>query len=171
MISVLQRASVRGQVWPSTLRRRAARLLEALGEEAADLVIVLSDDAEVHALNREWRHKDAPTDVLSFPQREGVMPPLPEGEVWPLGDVVISLETAARQASEDGCLPRLWPALGVDTAPEWALLDEVTFLLLHGVLHLCGFDHLEPEETAEMEAREAALLPALLGARRRPKPT
>lgn len=164
MISLLQRRTVRGRIPASTLRGRAARLLTALGHPDAELVVVLTDDGEIHALNRDYRDKDAPTDVLSFPQQEGEAVPLPPGMPRPLGDVVISLDTAARQLA-DGCLPRLWPALGASAPPPWALMDEVTFLLLHGVLHLVGHDHIEPDDAAEMEALEAELLPALLGRR------
>lgn len=166
MISLLQRRTVRGRIPTSTLRGRAERLLVALGRPDAELVVVLTDDGEIHALNRDYRGKDAPTDVLSFPQEEGEAVPLPPGVPRPLGDVVISLDTAARQL-DDGCLPRLWPALGATTAPPWALMDEVTFLLLHGVLHLVGHDHIEPDDAAAMEALEAELLPGLLGRRAR----
>lgn len=165
MISLLQRPGIKGRVVTSTLRRRAARLLAAIDRADAELVVVLTDDEEIRELNRDYRGKDQPTDVLSFPQEEGELMPLPPGEVAPLGDVVISLDTAERQLA-DGCLPRLWPALQSETAPSWALMDEVTFLLLHGVLHLVGHDHIDPDEAAEMEALEAKLLPGLLGKRR-----
>lgn len=164
MISLLQRRTVRGQIPPSTLRGRAERLLAALDRPDAELVVVLTDDEEIHGLNRDYRGKDAPTDVLSFPQEEGEAVPLPPGVPRPLGDVVISIDTATRQV-RDGCLPRLWPALGATAAPPWALMDEVTFLLLHGVLHLVGYDHIEPDDATEMEALEADLLPGLLGRR------
>ncbi|MEZ4464600.1 MAG: rRNA maturation RNase YbeY [bacterium] len=157
------RSTVRGQVWPATIRRRAAKLLALLGRPEAELCIVLTDDAEVQELNAQWRGKDEPTDVLSFPQEEGSAMPTAPGYDPPLGDIMISLETAARQAREDGCLPRLWAAVGSpDAAPAWSLLDETTFLLVHGVLHLLGFDHMTPDEAAVMEAREQTLLPALL---------
>lgn len=165
MISVLQRRPVVGRIPVRTLRRRAHRLLAALDREGAELAIVLTDDAEIHALNRDYRGKDQPTDVLSFAQSEGESMPLPPGMAPPLGDVVISLDTAGRQVGE-GALPRLWPALA-GSAPPWSLMDEVTFLLLHGVLHLIGHDHMEPEEAARMHAEEARLLPGLLNRRRR----
>lgn len=170
MISVLTRPSVRGQVRSATVRRRAARLLAALGEADAELVVVLTDDAEIQALNRDYRAKDKPTDVLSFPQRGAEAPPMPPGMVAPLGDVVISVPTAARQANSEGCLPRLWPALGDGGAApaQWSVGDEVGFLLLHGVLHLLGHDHMEPEEAAEMQAEEARLVGYVLGKRRAP---
>lgn len=166
MITILQRASVRGRVQPATLRRRAARLLEALGRPEDDLCIVLTDDAEIRELNRTWRQKDKPTDVLSFSQLEGESPaPRPKGVPVALGDVVISLETATEQVG-DGCLPRLWGALGDPaSAPKWDLLSEVTFLLLHGTLHLIGHDHEVDAERAIMEALEAEHLPGLLSRR------
>lgn len=165
MISLMQRAPVRGRVPVATLRRRAAKLLDAIGRGDDELVVVLTDDDEIQALNRDYRGKDQPTDVLSFAQEEGEAMPLPPGEPAPLGDVIISLDTAERQLA-DGCLPRLWPALGSDGPPPWSLLDEVTFLLLHGVLHLVGHDHVDPDDAAEMEALEAKLLPGLLGRRK-----
>lgn len=166
MISVLQRSSVRGRVNAETVRRRAARLLAVLGRSDDELVVVLTDDDEIRTLNRDYRGMDRPTDVLSFPQQEGDAPPLPPGVPRILGDIVISVPTAAAQA-ERGCLPRLWAALSVPaTEPDWCLRDEVTFLLLHGTLHLVGFDHVSDDEASVMEAREAELLPALLNLRR-----
>ncbi len=160
MISIRQRAPVRARVHPQTLRRRGTRLLTMMGVEGAELSVLLTDDAEIRTLNAQWRGKDLPTDVLSFPQEDGPRPP---GVPRTLGDVVISLETAERQRLR-GALPRLRDTLGGD--PGWSLADEVTFLLLHGVLHLLGHDHVEPDETAAMEALEAELLPRLVRGRR-----
>lgn len=165
MISISVRASVRGRIWPSTIRRRAQRLLDALGESDSELSILLTDDEEIHDLNRQWRQKDKPTDVLSFSLLEGGMVAPPPGAPRPLGDVIISLDTAGRQVAE-GCLPRLWPALGHaegGEAPAWSLLDEITFLLIHGTLHLLGHDHMEPDEAEIMQALEARHLPGLIG--------
>lgn len=164
-VSILVRPTVRDLLDRSTLRRRAQRLLRALGEADAELTIVLSDDEEVQALNAQWRQIDRPTDVLSFSQREGLPPGL-DPRLQPLGDVVISLPTAQRQAEAEGCLPRLWPALGVTEAPAWGLPQEAAFLMLHGVLHLLGHDHEEPDEAAHMQALEAELLPWVLGMKR-----
>lgn len=163
MITVMQRASVRGRLQPATLRRRAQHLLEALGRPHDDVCILLTDDTEIHELNRRWRDKDKPTDVLSFSQLEGEgRPVMPPGVPVALGDVVISLETASTQVA-DGCLPRLWPALGDPAVPPpWGLLEEVTFLVLHGTLHLLGHDHEAEGERALMESEESRLLPALL---------
>lgn len=170
MITLMQRASVRGRINAATLRRRAARLLAELGRPDDDLCILLTDDEEIQALNRTWRQKDKPTDVLSFSQLESAEddeggPPVPiVGAPVALGDVVISLPTAESQVT-DGCLPRLWQALRTEVAPPWSLTDEVTFLLLHGTLHLIGHDHEEDAERDVMERREAELLPGLLNRR------
>jgi probable rRNA maturation factor len=157
VISLLQRAPVRGQIVASTLRRRAAKLLRLLGHADDELVILLTDDAEIQALNRDYRQKDAPTDVLSFAQDEGEAFPLPPGMPRPLGDVIISMPTAARQA-KGGALPRIQAVIGSD----WSLADEATFLMLHGTLHLLGYDHIEAEDAVVMERLEAELLPQLL---------
>jgi probable rRNA maturation factor len=124
------------------VRRDAARLLALLGVEG-ELSIALIGDAEMHALNRDWRGKDRPTDVLAFALREGEDAAL-HPEV--LGDVVISLDTAARQAA----------------ARDATLADEVRVLLAHGVLHLLGYDHeRSPAEARRMFARQRAILKAL----------
>ena len=167
MISVIQRSVAHGRVWPSTIRRRAERLAEVMQVAERDIAVLLTDDAEIRELNGEFRHIDSPTDVLSFAQDEGLEFPMPPGEARPLGDIVISLETAARQVGE-GCLPRIASAIGDTRAAGWCLLDETTFLLLHGVLHLLGHDHVEEAERVEMEALESQLLPFLLNCRKTP---
>jgi probable rRNA maturation factor len=121
------------------VRRRAERMLEALKLADAELSLLLCDDATIHALNRDYRGKDRPTDVLAFAMREGEGGALHPGL---LGDVVISVETARRQAKEHGR----------------TIVAEVTFLLAHGLLHLLGFDHQTPEEERRMNARTDALL-------------
>jgi probable rRNA maturation factor len=99
----------------------------------------LVGDATIASLNATWRNKPEPTDVLSFPMLEPFAP-LVDGEE--LGDVVISVATAARQAASVG----------------HALRDEIRVLLAHGLAHLLGHDHHEPEEAAAMAACEATLL-------------
>lgn len=125
------------------LRSDAERLLKVLALPEAELSLVLCDDAFIQPLNRDFRGKDAPTDVLSFAQREGEAAD-PDDPV--LGDVIISVQTAARQAAERG----------------YGLDKELRVLLVHGLLHLLGHDHLEAEEAALMQAEERRLL-ALLG--------
>lgn len=125
------------------VRKRASRMLAELGLEGAELSVVLTDDATIHALNRDYRHKDRPTDVLAFAMREGEsIGPAEGGEL--LGDVVISLETAARQGAERGR----------------ETLDETTFLLAHGLLHLVGYDHQNDQDEREMNKATRALVRA-----------
>jgi probable rRNA maturation factor len=101
-----------------------------------ELSVVFCDDPFIHALNRDYRGKDKPTDVLSFPQG-------PETGV--LGDIVISVPTAARQAAERG------QPVG----------QEVEWLFLHGLLHLLGYDDSTDEEAEEMNRRAGEALGGL----------
>jgi rRNA maturation RNase YbeY len=124
------------------LLARAARVLAELGHRGSELSLALVSDAEIAALNSAWRRKRGPTDVLAFPLLEGEHA---ERAGALLGDVVISLETAARQARAGG-----------------RTLDaELARLLVHGVLHLLGHDHLRPAEMRAMRAEERRLLRAL----------
>ncbi len=102
------------------LRELARRTMARLDLGAAEVGVLLCDDATIRSLNRRFRGKDAPTDVLSFPGGPG-----PGAGVPYLGDIAISLETAARQAAAAGLAPDA----------------EVKTLLLHGLLHLAGYDH------------------------------
>lgn len=120
----------------------AERLMAMRSLSDAELSVALTDDATIQALNRDYRGVDHPTDVLSFAQREGEGAD-PEDAV--LGDVVISLDTAQRQADERG----------------HALSTEVRILLVHGFLHLLGFDHENPEDREKMAAAESTALEAL----------
>ncbi len=119
----------------------ARRVLEAESAGAAELSVTVTDDETVRSLNREYAGEDAVTDVLSFSQREGEEFALPPGGVPPLGEVVIAYPQAFRQASERG-------------RPTDA---EVARLLIHGILHLLGYDHAEPQEGHRMRAREEEL--------------
>jgi probable rRNA maturation factor len=128
--------------------RRGRRLLAALHLSDAELSLVLVSDPVMRALNRQWRGADRPTDVLSFAQAEG------PGGAPPglLGDVVISVDTARRQAAERA-------------APLGAELDR---LLIHGVLHLLGYDHeRSPAEARRMQRRERVLARQLRDRERR----
>ena len=120
----------------------AEAVLSELTLDEAELSLVLCDDPFIHGLNRDHRGKDKPTDVLSFAQREG------EGadpEDMLLGDIIISVETAGRQAHARGH--------GLD--------HELRVLVVHGILHLLGHDHEEDEEAERMEAEEKRLLAVL----------
>ncbi|MFZ4688526.1 MAG: rRNA maturation RNase YbeY [Polymorphobacter sp.] len=116
---------------------------------SVEVSIRLSDDADVHTLNRQYRQKDKPTNVLSFPM---VQPDLLEslansddGEVL-LGDIILAAETCAREAAEKG----------------WAAADYAQHLIVHGLLHLLGYDHERGETDATtMEALETAACLAL----------
>ncbi|HKS89611.1 MAG TPA: rRNA maturation RNase YbeY [Stellaceae bacterium] len=126
----------------AALAEAAARA--ALAERRGALIVgvVLTDDDEQRELNRRWRGKDAPTNVLSFAMADA-MPPL--GAPVLLGDVVLAFETVAREAAEQ----------------KKPLADHLRHLVVHGVLHLLGFDHDSEAEAAVMEAREAAILTRL----------
>ncbi|HMV65919.1 MAG TPA: rRNA maturation RNase YbeY [Myxococcota bacterium] len=117
------------------LAEAAGRALDAAGLTGVELSILLTDDSHVQALNARWRGKDEPTDVLSFPQGEGGV----------LGDLVLSVDTAARQAAAAG----------------HALDVELRVLLIHGLCHLLGHDHHDDDEAARMATEELRLLAAL----------
>jgi len=144
----IERAAGRG-VRGAEIARRARAMLRATGHANAELSIVLTGDDQIKKLNRSFRKKNKPTDVLSFAMREG------EGGALAgalLGDVVISVPTAARQAKDKG----------------HSVLAELTFLLAHGVLHLQGWDHRTDAEERAMDA-ETARLCALAAPARRPR--
>src|SRR5437762_9578599 len=120
--------------------------MEAAGVGGAELSLSLVDDDEIRALNREWRGEDHATDVLSFSQVEGEAVRLDEAPL--LGDVVISVETARRQAD----------------ARAVALDAELLHLAVHGLAHLCGYDHATAAEERVMFGWEAALRAQALAA-------
>ncbi len=135
----------RGTVDPRTIRRRGQRLLVAVEREEAELSILLCDDLYIQTLNRDYRGMDRPTDVLSFSMTEGGGPnPNPNL----LGDVVISVETATRQASRSG--RRITVDQSAPQNSQQFITNEVTSLLIHGVLHLLGYNHDSPGESEEM---------------------
>jgi probable rRNA maturation factor len=112
--------------------------------------VKLSDDAEVHALNREWREKDKPTNVLSFPMLDDdEIDALLEGtynapEIM-LGDIILAYETCAAEAEEK----------------HISVADHATHLVIHGMLHLLGHDHVDDEEAEAMEALEVKALASM----------
>ena len=114
--------------------------LEQEGQGDAWLSVQVVDDEAIRILNRDFRGLDRPTDVLSFPMEEGdPIAAIPDGF---LGDIVISLDKALAQAAEYGHSP----------------LRELSFLTVHGVLHLLGWDHMEPGEAARMYRRQEEIL-------------
>ncbi|ARJ66360.1 rRNA maturation RNase YbeY [Magnetospirillum sp. ME-1] len=127
--------------------RLAATALGAvdLPDGVVELSIVLADDETVRGLNRDWRGKDQPTNVLSFASLDDEDAPIVPGAPLLLGDVILAYETCAAEAQEQGK----------------ELADHFSHLVVHGVLHLLGYDHMDEEEAAEMEALETTLLAAL----------
>ena len=131
----------RPAILQTEIEHTAQRVLAAAGVPEAELSLVLVGDRRMRRLNRLYRGKDRPTDVLAFPMRDAVPTVSPL-----LGDVVISLPTAGRQAGVQG----------------HSLDREVTVLLIHGVLHLLGYDHERGERAARrMHSRERAILRSL----------
>lgn len=143
--------------WPSQtdwadLAEQAAEVTAQVAPELANprlsASLLFADDAEVHALNREWRGKDKPTNVLSFPmlEREELLALPPEGQPELLGDIALALETCRREAADKGI----------------SLEHHTAHLLIHGLLHLAGYDHeTSPEDAREMEALEIKALALL----------
>lgn len=124
-----------------SLARAARTILDMVGEPKSELSVELVGDGRMRRLNRVYRGKDRTTDVLAFAMRETKSPCRKL-----LGDVVISVPTATRQAKEAGR----------------SLNEEIAALLVHGVLHLCGYDHERNErEAARMRRRERAVLQAM----------
>lgn len=127
----------------------AATVAPELGNPRLSVSLLFADDAEVQTLNRQWRAKDKPTNVLSFPmlERDDLLALTPEGPPELLGDIALALETCAREAAEKGA----------------SLEDHAAHLVLHGLLHLAGHDHeTSPADADAMEALEIKAL-ALLG--------
>lgn len=107
------------------------------------VTLLFTTDAEMQELNRKWRGKDRPTNVLSFPAPGGM--PVPAGETPPLGDIALACQTVAREAAEQGK----------------TVADHTSHLIVHGMLHLLGYDHEEDGEAEEMENEERMILARL----------
>jgi probable rRNA maturation factor len=127
------------------LKKRTADHLE-IGfieqfQQHGQISLVLVSNAAIRKLNKEWRNKDVPTDVLSFPLE---MEPPPAGIPWEVGEIVVSVERAAEQAKDYG----------------HDLKRELAFLVTHGLLHVLGFDHETEQDEKEMFGRQRAILDA-----------
>ena len=140
---------VEAGAWPAEVelarlvdRAVAAAFAETGVSGASELSVVFSDDAHIRTLNAEWRDKDKPTNVLSFPAfpfpKDGPLPPM-------LGDIVLASETVSREAALE----------------DKPLANHITHLVIHGLLHLLGHDHETDAEAEEMEAIERAALARL----------
>ncbi|HEY4199485.1 MAG TPA: rRNA maturation RNase YbeY [Devosiaceae bacterium] len=123
-----------------TAVREALLQSKAKVKGAAELSIVLTDDAEQQELNRDWRGKDSPTNVLSFPQIEPFGP-----VIGILGDIILARETLDREAIELGK----------------PFEEHFTHLVVHGFLHILGYDHIEDDEALVMEGLETRILATL----------
>ncbi len=143
--------------WPEgNWSELAERASDAASEVATELAnprlvtsLLLTSDVKIHALNREWRQRDKPTNVLSFPmlERLDLVHLDPDGPPEMLGDIALAHETCAREAGERGI----------------SLQDHAAHLIVHGLLHLAGFDHeISDEEAEKMEKLEVKAL-ALMG--------
>ncbi len=122
------------EITRTEVSKRMRILLRELGHARSSMSVVLTSDTEIRALNKNYRGYDEPTDVLAFALREGEFSEMAGRE---LGDVIVSVETAERQAREAGK----------------TLMDELTMLLAHGTLHLLGWDHDTKKKDAAMRAR------------------
>jgi probable rRNA maturation factor len=133
------------EVDPADLVAAVAAALAAQ-EQAGEVTVVITTDEAVADLNKQYRDTDGPTDVLSFPAQDSTpgFVVAPEMDAY-LGDIIIALPYTRRQAESLGR----------------KLRDELRLLAVHGILHLLGYDHAEPEEEAEMWARQDAILASL----------
>jgi len=133
-----------GPADPAATAGAAARAAAAAAgaPAAGELAVVLADDDTVRALNRTYRGRDAPTNVLSFALTEGDGPAMPPGAPVALGDVVLAYETVAAESKTLGKSPG----------------DHLYHLVIHGVLHLLGYDHDTPQRAETMEGLETAIL-------------
>ena len=122
----------------------AAADLVDLPADRLEVSLVLTNDAQVQELNRDYRAQDKPTNVLSFAALDADSPIPPDGPIL-LGDVIIARETCLREADEE----------------NKKLLHHLSHLVVHGVLHLLGYDHNEDDEAEEMEELERSILAGL----------
>lgn len=113
------------------------------GENESEIALLFTGDDSIAAMNADWRGKNKPTNVLSFPAASGM--PIPRGERRPLGDIVLAHGVIAREANEQGK----------------TLHDHTTHLIVHATLHLLGFDHETDAAASEMERLEVSILKGL----------
>ena len=123
--------------------REAAKAVATRIPFAGEINLILVDDAAMQALNKTWRGKDRPTNVLSFPAPLGLT--MPPGEIAPLGDIAMSYDTLSLEASRD----------------HKSISDHMVHLFIHGLFHLLGHDHETEAEALEMEALEIEILSGL----------
>jgi probable rRNA maturation factor len=142
---------VEGGDWPGeaqleALSSRAVAAVAGMVDvslRGREVSLLFTDDATIAGINRDWRGKPKPTNVLSFPAADGENPGA--GMATPLGDIVFGYETVAKEAAE----------------ADLTLADHITHLLVHGLLHLLGYDHEEDAAATAMEQLETAILARL----------
>lgn len=123
----------------------AYKALPAKPKAPLDVTITLSNDKNIRVLNRDHRGKDKATNVLSFPLWDGIDDIPQSREAVPIGDIIIALETMKREAIEQ----------------DKSLKDHMSHMLVHGFLHLLGYDHMSDAEAEEMESLEVKILKKL----------
>jgi probable rRNA maturation factor len=127
------------ETWAEAAATRALRTSGA-SDGPGEVSVLLANDKEMQVLNKQWRGKDQSTNVLSFP---AVVPPdFPKGEARPLGDIILAYETVQSEAQAQGK----------------PVLHHMSHLIVHGVLHLLGYDHLAENQADQMESREREIL-------------
>ncbi|MBL0942213.1 MAG: rRNA maturation RNase YbeY [Alphaproteobacteria bacterium] len=142
---------VQSKFWPQNLRNYKALVHKVINTSLyfidptmslVEVSVVLADNDFIHQLNRKYRFQDKPTNVLSFPaSRPGPIPHNPE-QPYLLGDIILAFETILEEAVQQ----------------QKTLRDHTAHLIVHGILHLLGYDHETTEEAEEMESREVAIL-------------
>lgn len=139
MAVLLSNAQRKYKILSRTLKQRAQKILDELDLGTSELSILVVNDARIRKLNAQYRGKDCPTDVLSFQQDAGG---IGDASHSLLGDVVVSAETASRQAGEH----------------DLSLDEELILLIIHGILHLLGWDHDQsPQEEKKMRQKTKQL--------------
>ncbi|MDF2564761.1 MAG: metalloprotease ybeY [Massilibacillus sp.] len=125
------------------MRKVINKAAELYGLDTAEVSVTLTNNDHIREINRNYRNKDAATDVISFALNEGEEPEIIDGpDVNMLGDIIISIERAMDQAEEYG----------------HSLERELAFLTVHGMMHLLGYDHIEEEDRREMRKEEEYVL-------------
>ncbi|WP_438474339.1 rRNA maturation RNase YbeY [Selenomonas sputigena] len=149
-MNILFRRDIENLSLDKCLEKDIRHALEKIGEmyalKNAEVSITLTNDAQIHEINKNYRHVDKPTDVISFALQESVEPLITDGPaINMLGDIIISVERARIQASDYG----------------HSLRRELVFLTVHGMLHLLGYDHQEKNERHEMEEEQRRIMKIL----------
>ncbi len=128
-----------------SVKAAAMKVGELYGLDNAEVSVTLTDNEHIHTINKKYRNIDRPTDVISFALNESDEPKIADEKVNVLGDVIISVERAKEQATEYG----------------HSLKREVSFLMVHGMLHLLGYDHIEEADRIEMEKEQRYVMEKL----------